>query len=60
MQYFFVLCSSGSVVLVYSLENIGAEHGCQVECSHPVVALLLLHVGEEVAQVTQDAVMNIW
>ena len=51
---------SYSAVSLHSLENIGPKHGCQVECRHAVEVLLLFHLGKEIAQVAQDAVVNVW
>lgn len=42
-----------------SLENIGAEDSCQVEGIHAILLVPLVYLGEEVAQVLEQAVVQL-
>lgn len=43
-----------------SLEDIRSKHSGQVEGGHAVVLVVALHVGEEVAEVAEEAVVCVW
>ena len=42
------------------LEDAGSKHGGEVEGSHAVVFVVALHKCKEVAEVAQEAEVNIW
>lgn len=43
-----------------SLEDTGSKHSGEVEGSHTVFLVVALHKGEEVAEVAEEAVVDIW
>ena len=43
-----------------SLEDAGSKHSSEVVGGHAVFFVLGLHNGEEVAEVSEEAVVNVW
>lgn len=44
----------------HSLKDIGSKHSGEVVCGHQVVFAVVLHECEEVAEVPQELVLDIW
>lgn len=45
---------------LHLLEDTGSKHSSQVKGSHTIVRLVALNQGEELAEVAEEAVVNIW
>lgn len=43
-----------------SLEDTGSKHSGEVEGSHAVFLVVALHKGEEVTEVAEEAVVDVW
>lgn len=60
MGIYFTSLTKSTIKRCNSLEDIGSKHSGQIEGSHTVFHVVALHNGEEVAEVAEKTVVDVW